>query len=239
VLLRWIGAQPPAVSLLLGAVALAAIHAPSALAVPPVLAVVAQSQRHPTATFTVSRSNFVEMQIASKPDRATDGSFLQENIVGSDILTDSEIQSGAWEYSNQLDPGTYWVTVDASPDLGVCLLGDGSIDPACSDGYSNVLELRIPTPTISYSVAVTAFPSIRQAYLEITANPLGVMTPYRVCFRNAAHGIRCLSSTLDGFDWNSAADDELSITTSALPASTTFTWYVAGHKIATKRARLH
>jgi hypothetical protein len=48
------------------------------------------------ATFSAPRADFATIYIASRPDRATDGSFLTENIKELDILTDSEIQSGRW-----------------------------------------------------------------------------------------------------------------------------------------------
>lgn len=81
----------------------------AALAVPPTLSEVAQQDRHPTATFSAPRADFVSIYLASKPDRATDGSFLQENIKELDALTNPEIQSGRWVDESQVDPGTYWV----------------------------------------------------------------------------------------------------------------------------------
>jgi hypothetical protein len=81
----------------------------AAFAVAPFLGAVSHQDRHPSASFSAPRADFATIYLATKPDRATDGSFLQENIKELDLLTDSEIQSGRWSDENQIDPGTYWV----------------------------------------------------------------------------------------------------------------------------------
>ena len=75
-----------------------------ALAVPPVITAVGQQDRHPTVSLSAPRADSVTVSIASKPGRATDGSFLQENVVEYGFLTDSEIQSGLWLDSSRLTP---------------------------------------------------------------------------------------------------------------------------------------
>jgi hypothetical protein len=65
-----------------------------ALAVPPTLRAVGQENRHPTASFSAPRADTGTIYIATKPDRATDGSFLDENVKTLDSLTDSELQGG-------------------------------------------------------------------------------------------------------------------------------------------------
>jgi hypothetical protein len=50
------------------------------------------------------RADSASIYVSTKPDRATDGSFLTENIKSLDIVTDSEIQSGQWLSETQLDP---------------------------------------------------------------------------------------------------------------------------------------
>ena len=210
----------------------------AALAVPPTLNTVGQQDRHPTASFSAPRADFASIYLSSKPDRATDGSFLQENIKELDSLTDSEIQSGRWVDENQIDPGTYWVILSASPDFGACYLYDsGGFDPACADGFSNVLTLTVPKPTIHYTAGVTAYRYSRLALLELRANPLGERVPYRVCYRLKNHALRCLNGALDGYGWNSSASDSLTVSTRSLPTIATFSWYVGGSKVATKRAR--
>jgi hypothetical protein len=227
-------------SLIVITIALSALAIPSAaLAVPPTLAATSQQDRHPTATFSAPRSDFASIYLAAKPDRATDGSFLQENIKELDLLTDSEIQSGRWVDENQVDPGTYWVLLKASPDFGSCYLYDaGGYDPACADGFSNVLTLTVPKPAIRYTARVTASRYLRQASLQFTATPLGERLPYRVCYRLQNRSKRCLNGALEGYSWSSAANDDLTVSTRSLAAVTTFTWYVSGSKVLSRRVRV-
>jgi hypothetical protein len=211
----------------------------AALAVPPTLSNVGQQDRHPTASFSAPRADFASIYLATKPDRATDGNFLQENIKELDSLTDSEIQSGRWVDENQIDPGTYWVILRASPDFGACYLYDfGGLDPTCADGFSNVLTLTVPKPAIRYSARVRAYRYLREASLELTATPLGERLPYRACYRLKNRSSRCLSGALDGYSWNASADDSLTVSTRNLPNIATFTWYVGGSKVAARRVRV-
>lgn len=227
-------------SLLVVALALAALAVPSAaLAVPPTLGAVSQQDRHPSASFSAPRADFASIYLATKPDRATDGSFLQENIKELDSLTDSEIQSGRWVDENQIDPGTYWVILRVSPDFGACYLYDsGGFDPTCADGFSNVLTLTVPKPAIRYSARVRAYRYLREASLELTATPLGERLPYRACYRPRNRSSRCLNGALDGYSWNASADDSLTVSTRNLPNIATFTWYVGGSKVAARRVRV-
>jgi hypothetical protein len=130
--------KPIAVAVAVGIAAL--VLAGSARAVPPPLVSVGQQARHPTATLgPLPGVDFAFIYVATKPDRASDGSFLQENIVASDILTDDEIARGSWLYEGQLDPGGYYVmarTFDFE-----CYL-----NPSCIEGFSNMLTLTVPKP---------------------------------------------------------------------------------------------
>jgi len=210
-----------------------------AAAMPPFLGAVSQQDRHPSASFSAPRADFATIYLATKPDRATDGSFLQENIKELDILTDSEIQAGRWLNENQIDPGTYWVMLRASPDFASCYIFEtGTIDPACADGFSNMLTLTVPKPAIRYAAHVTAYRYIGQASLRLTATPLGERLPYRVCYRLRNGNNRCLTGALDGYSWSAAADDTLTVTTRRLATVTTFTWYVGGKKVVSKRVRV-
>jgi hypothetical protein len=218
----------------------ALISVSSAAAVPPTLLSLAVQDRHPTATFSAPRAGSATIYFASKPDRATDGGFLQENITNLDILTDSEIQSGRWFFENQLDPGTYYAMIRASPDFDTCWISDiGGYDPACADGFSNVVPLTVPRPAIRYTARVFAYRYSRVALLQLTANPLGEDQPYRVCFRTSSKRVRCARGNLNGFSWSAPATDSLTVSTRGLPRVTTFTWYVAGKKVAARRARVH
>jgi hypothetical protein len=229
----------PKFSIFTAVTASALVIATTAGAVPPMLSSLSLQNRHAVATFSAPRADSLTIYLASKPDRATDGSFLQENIETLDVLTDSEIQSGRWSDEHQIDPGTYWVLLRASPDFDSCFIFEGgTLDPACADGFSNIQPLVVPTPASRYSASVTAYRFLGQATLRFTAMPLGEARPYRVCYRLKTRRTRCLAGSLDGFDWNSRAQDSLTIATRNLPAIATFTWFVAGMRVATKRVRM-
>ena len=85
----------------------------AAAANPPQLLTIDQVGRHPIAQFSIPGADDATIYSATKPDRASDGSFLQENITDLDPLTTDEIQRGAWTYESQLDPGTYYVLLYA------------------------------------------------------------------------------------------------------------------------------
>ena len=206
------------------------------LAVPPTLSAVGQENRHPTASFSAPRADTGTIYISTKPDRASDGSFLTENVKTVDILADSELQAGRWVSESQLDPGTYWVMLQALPDFNACYIFDtGTYDPACANGFSTVQTLAVPVPTIRYAAGVTVYRFLHQASLRLTARPLGERRPYRACYRLRSGRTRCLTGTLDGFDWNSSANDTLTVTTRGLPLRTTFSWFVGSKRVAIKR----
>jgi hypothetical protein len=218
----------------------AALAAPQpALAAPPVLASVTHQARHPVATFSAPRADSVTIYFASRPDRATDGSFLSENIKELDIMTDSEIQSGRWLDENRLDPGTYWVMLRASPDFDACYIFDsGTYDAACANGFSNLVMLTIEKPRVRYTVSATVYKSLAEATLRLRATPLGEKVPYRLCYPNKKRKTLCLAGTLNGYSWDSDAEDSRTVNTRSLASVTTFTWYVAGKKVASKRLRI-
>jgi len=210
-----------------------------ASAAPPVLNSVQVKDRHPSATFAAPRADDATIYFSTKPDRASDGSFLSENVKYLDLLTDSEIQSGQWLGEDQLDPGTYYVLLRASADFTACYSLDlGALDPTCADGYSNMLTLTVPKPATRYVGTVTPSISIGVASLRLTATPLGEKVPYRVCYRLRAGAKRCLSGTLDGYDWDSSCSDTLTVSTRGLPALASFTWYVNGKVVASRRIRV-
>jgi hypothetical protein len=213
------------------------VTATPALAVPPTIAAVGQQDRHPTVTLAAPRADFVTVYIASKPDRATDGSFLEENVVDMDSLTDSEIQSGLWLDSSQIDPGSYFVMLKASRNFTSCVSYDADInqvvDPSCADGFSAIVPLTVPTPTPKYTVKTTLLKNIGIAYLTLTAKPLGAKVPYQVCWKQPTgkkKSLRkkCAKATLDGYSWNSDASDMLRIRTKGMARRTKFTWYARG-----------
>jgi hypothetical protein len=164
---------------------------------------------------------------------------LQENISTSDLMTDDEIASGRWSSENQLDPGTYYVMLKASPDFGGCYNTDtGGFDPACANGFSDVSTLTVPKPVSRYRVAGTAFRFLGRAALTLTATPLGERRPYRVCTTTAARRRLCVPGVLNGFSWSSSASDTRSIRTRTLPRLATFTWFVGATRVGTRRLRV-
>ena len=224
---------------LLAAFAVGLVLAGSAHAQPPSLTSVTQQSRHAAATFSAPKSDDASIYFSTKPDRASDGSFLQENIATLDLLTDAEIQAGRWSDERQLNPGTYWVMMRASPDFDLCWIFDlSAYDPSCADGYSNVLQLVVPRPTIRYAARVSVYRFLRQVSLELVAAPLGEKQPYRMCYRLKSRALRCLRGTLDGFDWNSSASDELTVPSGNLATITTFSWYVGTARVLSKRVRV-
>jgi hypothetical protein len=213
------------------------VTATPALAVSPAITAVGQQDRHPSVALAAPRAESVTVYIASKPDRASDGSFLQENVVESGFLTDSEIQSGRWLDSSQIDPGSYFVLVNATRDFTSCVSYDANldqvIDPSCADGFSTVVPLTIPTPKTKYTVKTLLFKNIRIVYLTLTAKPLGAKMPYQVCWKQPTGKRktlrkRCVKATLSGYSWNADASDELRINTKGMARRTKFTWYTRG-----------
>jgi hypothetical protein len=213
----------------------------SALAQPPGLSSVSVSaDRHPSAQFSAPKADDVTIYFASKPDRASDGSFFQENIVAEDFLTADEIQAGSWTYGDQLDPGTYYVMVNADPDFDLCYdSSTGTYDPSCADGYSNVVTLTVPVPAIRYTAGVRVYRYSKEVELHLKATPLGVTQRYRVCYLTRAKKKRCVSGALDGYSWDSPGEDQMFVSTRKLRARTTFTWYVGSRAVAKKRVKVH
>ena len=215
------------------------ILAGTALAVAPSLSSLRVENRHPAATIAAPKADFVTIYFATKPDRSTDGSFLSENVDTSDSLTDSEIQSGQWLYESKLDPGTYWVMLRASADFSACWIFDeGRYDPSCADGYSDVAQLTVPKPASRYTAQVRSSAYLSSVDLRLTATTIGEKRPYRVCFKPKKGGRRCLSGTLDGYSWDSGADDLLTVSKRILARTTTFTWYVGTAPVASKTVRI-
>jgi hypothetical protein len=215
------------------------VASPAARAAPPHLLSVTAENRHALATFSAPRADFGTIYFASRPDRATSGEFLSENVKHLDVLTDSEIQSGRYLDESQLDPGTYWVMLRVSADFDSCWIFDrGDYDPACANGYSNVVQLIVPKPAVRYRTRATAYRFLREVTLTLTAAPLGESVPYRVCGRISARRQRCVRGTVDGFSWSFEASDTVSMTTRGLPRLTTFTWYVGSRAVASRRVRV-
>jgi hypothetical protein len=207
------------------------VLAGAAVAATPALLSVGQQSRHPTATFSMPGADFASIYFATSPDRATDGSFLDENVQHLDLLTTDEIQGGRWLDSAQLDPGRYYVMLRATDD-------DCFGDPACMEGLSNMLTLAVPKPVPSYRGSVRAYRYLSTVDLRFRVAPLGERLRYRVCWTLTDKRRRCVRSTVDGYSWNSAATDQLEVRKRGMPRRTSFAWYVDGRKVASKRVRI-
>jgi hypothetical protein len=211
------------------AAALAALGFPgAAFAAPPKLLSVGQENRHPTATFSAPGADFATMYLASKPDRGSNGQFLQENVKEVDFLTSDEIQHGVWLDSSQVDPGLYYVMLEATT---FCITDD------CTNGFSSVLTLEVPKPSSTFRGHVgPVFRFIRIVYVDLTVRPLGERLRYRVCWPLRTKKRRCASGVVVGYSWNSSASDSLSLSMRGMAKRTTFTWYVNGRRVAAKTA---
>jgi len=211
------------------------VFASTALGVPPALLSVGQNQRRPTATFSAPGAAGLTLYVASSPDRATNGRFFDENLKDVSFLTDSEIQSGRWVSDSKIDPGRYWVMLNAD---NLCFLPSGGVDPACADGFSEPLPLTVPKPKTRYSTSAQKLSFIKTLALRIVAKPLGERRTYKLCYPTKGGGRKCVSGVLRGYDWDSPAQDTRSVRTSGLKATTTFTWSVGGRKVASRRIRV-
>lgn len=204
--------------------------AAAAEAAAPTLTTVGQRDRHATATFSMPGADDATIYFATKSERATDGSFLEENVEHLDLLTTDEIQAGRWLDEAQLDPGTYHVMLRATDYECIG-------EPACG-GFSNVLTLTIPKPAARYRGRVHAYRFLSAVTLGFRAAPLGERRPYRVCWRLVGGRRKCVRGALRGDSWNSPAEDELSVRKSGMGRVERFVWYVDGSKVASKRARI-
>ena len=219
------------VTLVFSLLATFAFAAPAHAASPALLGV-GHNGLHPTATLSAPGAADVTVYISTRPDRATDGSFLTENSADIDFLTAEEIASGVWMDADNLDPGTYYVMLRAS----TYSCPDG-VD--CIDGFSNVMTLTMPKPTQKFRA------SIEHGFIgsfKLTITPTGEPVPYTLCWTRGK-GRKCQRDTVDGYDWTRAASDTIYLTVSDLKLprrqrKTTFTWHVAGKPVASKTIRI-
>jgi hypothetical protein len=128
--------------------------------------------------------------------------------------------------------------LNASPDFASCYLDSGGYDPACADGFSEPLPLTVPKPKTRYSTSVTKYRFLESMDLRLVARPLGERRKYKLCYATKRVARKCLTGTLNGYDWNASARDTLSVRTPALKRTTTFTWLVDGRKVASKHVRV-
>ena len=214
----------------------------TALAAAPVITTVGQRNRHPIVAFTAPRAGTVIVYVARTPDRATDGNFLVENVVDSDHLTESEIAVGSWLYERQLNPGRYFVILRAWPS-DACESNpppdyELTIDPDCADGFSNMVTVTVPKPRQTYRLRVEQSRYASSIGITLTVSPLGERLPYRLCWKGKGRRSLCVRSTVEGYDWNRAASDFISVSKRLLPTRARFEWYVRGRRVASKIVRV-
>jgi hypothetical protein len=138
------------------------------------------------------------------------------------------------------DSATIYVAwcLRADPNFDACYIPDsGTYDPSCADGFSAVVPLTVPRPTIHYVGSAIVYKYLGQISLELSASPLGVKQRYKVCYPLKTKARRCLNGTVDGYHWNSPGVGRLSLTTRGLAARTTFTWFVDRAKVAARTVR--
>jgi hypothetical protein len=203
--------------------------------VQPALLSVGENSRRPTATFSAPGALGVTLYVASSPDRATNGRFFDENVKDISFLTDSEIQTGRWVSDSKIDPGRYWVMLNA---YNACFLPSGEADPACADGFSEPVPLTVPKPKTRYSVSAKKYRFLESMDLRIVAKPLRERRAYKLCYPSKRAKRKCLSGVLRGYDWDSSPQNTLSVRMSGLKPTTTFTWQVIGKKVASLRVRV-
>lgn len=108
--------------------------------------------------------------------------------------------------------------------------------PNCLDGYSNVLSLNVPEPAHRYSNSVTVYHYSHIADLTLRITRFGGKRPYKVCWRLQSKARRCLSGRVDGYSWNSTAEDDVTVRLRGMSRRTTFTWYVRGRPVTKRTA---
>ena len=179
------------------------------------------------------------MYVATRPDRASNGAFLSENIDDLAFLTGGELLAGAWSSPRRVDPGTYWLMIRADADFAACYRTElGGFDPACADGYSEPYPLTVPRPVVRWSTGATVYRFLEQVDLRLRASRYGERVRYRLCWRTAAGRQRCRLEVLTGFSWDSEATDTVSVSTRGLPRVARFSWSVRGRVVATRRVRV-
>lgn len=224
---------------LLVSIITALAFAGNANAAPPSLTSVGHQSRHPTATFSAPRADDATIYFATKPDRATDGRFLEENVEQTDFFTDAEVQAGRWLDSDRIDPGTYYVMLRADPE-STCIsypppTYQRVVDPSCADGFSNIVTVTIPKPIVRYRVVFT------RGFIgsfSIRASSSGEAIPYLLCSRDMAKR-RCVRGRISSLGWDSPNDDTIYLAATDFKKrvyckfgrKTTVTWHVRGRRV--------
>jgi hypothetical protein len=143
-----------------------ALASTAAAAQPPRLLTVEQQGRYTKATFSAPGADELDIDFAAKPDRDTDGSFLEGNLEYTDDLERDEIESGTWR-DETIEPDTYYVMLNAWDDC--------ADKPSCTEGYSNILKLVVPKPKPAHRGSLTglSYSQIGSLTLQVLATVTG------------------------------------------------------------------
>jgi hypothetical protein len=172
---------------LAGTLLAAVLAAAPAAAAPPMLHEVGQDRYHPWAMFSAPGADSVTITFATSPERATDGSFFEENVTGSESLTDEEIAAGRWLSEQTVGSGMRCVMLSASSYS--CPEGAD-----CADGYSNLIRIHVPAQTLSKATAKDAVGEVMEDGLLGRSWELvryDKVEPLHGCARLSRLGIRC------------------------------------------------
>ncbi|MDX6512133.1 MAG: hypothetical protein QOE36_1637 [Gaiellaceae bacterium] len=216
----------------------AGVLAASASAVPPVLLNLSQKNGHLSATFSAPRAMLLGVWVARDPARNPDGSFPQANMALFTAVDD--VTSGHWTSDQPLSPGTYWVVFEATPDND-CYDDSLNVDPSCSAGFSNELQIVIPKPKPKFTVeSELGLAGPHSLTLTLTASPVYDDMTYRVCWQRV-HPTkrRCLNRLLRAQPGtvDEEATDGFTVDTRGLGRVTKFTWSVDGSVVLSRRLR--
>lgn len=216
----------------------AGVLAASASAVPPKLLSVGQQNRYPTATYSSPRSWLGDMWFSSSPARNPDGSFVAQGFLMDMGIYDENLTSGVWKGDKQLNPGTYWAILQVTP-ANDCYDDLLNLDPSCSAGYSNALQVVIPAPKPKYSVEPAfGLEGPHTLTLFLDASPVFDDITYRVCWtRVHPTKRRCLTHVLHGDPDQTDARDAVNVDGRTLGKFTKFTWSVEGKVVLSRRLR--
>jgi hypothetical protein len=195
----------------------------------PTLLSVTQQSRHPSATFSAPGADsppFTSLPALTAPP--TGASFKKTfGIWTPSQLTRFKLGHGRTSRSSTL--GCIYAMMRAD-DF------DCPGTPSCIAGFSNILTLKVPKPSHTYRGSVQVFHYSHLASLTLRVTRLGESLPYKVCWKLKSKRRRCLSGKVQGYSWNSSADDTLDVRLRGMKQKTTFAWYVGGRKVASKTA---
>ena len=208
----------------------------------PMLVSVGQQNGHPQATFgPLYGVDSLNVLIATKPDRGSDGNFLQENTLygHSGFLTDREIAFRSWRSESRLEPRA--------------LLRHGSqLEPRLLDDLGSELQWR-PLQHLGRAHADGSEAGAEAEVSDTRERPAlhrrRVPDHERVAARrrceaalpgllDSVAGKPLPRSTVSGHSWYSPASDFLSVSLRKMRKLTTFTWYVDGRVVSVKRVRI-